>query len=323
MKLRRNADVPDTPDTDWSTHRGLVVLAVGYQWFYNGANFLAFKVAGDALHPLMVATLRYSLSTLILLPFAVFRWRRSPVSTRELGGAALIGVTMLVASQALAIWGTHFLPAGVAAVFGSASPLFLALFAWGIFHQPLTRRQVAGVGMGFVGLTMMGWTSASGGGFRPIGAILTLAASAAWAAGSLLAPRLALPRDPVIGLTLQLAVASVVLGAIVTASGIASKTHLAHVPFAAWGALTFLIVASTLIGYAVFLALNARGSPTIANTFNYAAPVIALCLSALLLHEPLTLMKLVSGGIALLGVGLMIDHKRVDARQPANVATQA
>ena len=101
------------------------------------------------------------------------------------------------------------------------------------------------------------------------------------------------------------------------------KTHLAHVPFAAWGALTFLIVASTLIGYAVFLALHARVSPTIANTFNYAAPVIALCLSALLLHEPLTLMKLVSGGIALLGVGLMIDHKRVDARQPANVATQA
>ena len=63
----------DKPNTGWSTHRGLVILAVGYQWFYNGANFLAFKIAGDALHPLMVATLRYSFSTLILLPFAVVR----------------------------------------------------------------------------------------------------------------------------------------------------------------------------------------------------------------------------------------------------------
>jgi hypothetical protein len=44
-------------------------------------------------------------------------------------------------------------------------------------------------------------------------------------------------------------------------------------------------VASTLIGYAVFLALKASVSPTLANTFIYAAPVIALCLSASL-DEP-------------------------------------
>ncbi len=226
-------------DTGWSTHRGLVALAVGYQWFYSGANFLAFKIAGNALHPLMVATLRYSLAALVLLPFALVRWRRSPVSTRELGGAAVIGVTMLVASQALAIWGTHFLPAGVAAVFGSAAPLFLALFAWGVFHQPLTRRQVTGVAIGFVGLALMGWTSATGGDVRPIGAVLALAASAAWAAGSLLAPRLALPRDPVVGLTVQLVAAGVVLGAIVTVSRIAATTHLARVPPAAWGRWPF------------------------------------------------------------------------------------
>ncbi|WP_404713720.1 EamA family transporter [Sphingomonas sp. MMS24-J13] len=85
-----------TKGSDWSSHRGLVLLAVEYQWFYNGANFLAFKIAGDALHPLMVATLRFSLAALILLPFALVRWRRSPVPVRALGGAALLGVTMLV-----------------------------------------------------------------------------------------------------------------------------------------------------------------------------------------------------------------------------------
>ncbi len=113
------------------------------------------------------------------------------------------------------------------------------------------------------------------------------------------------------------------LGAIVTVPGIAATTHLARVSLAPWGALTFLIVASTLIGYAVFLMLNANVSPTLANTFNYAAPVIALCLSALLLHEPLTFVKLVSGGIALLGVALMIDRRTLDARQRAAVATEA
>ena len=48
------------------------------------------------------------------------------------------------------------------------------------------------------------------------------------------------------------------LSAIVTVSGITATTHLARVPLAAWGALSFLIVASTLIGYAIFLALDAH-----------------------------------------------------------------
>jgi drug/metabolite transporter (DMT)-like permease len=208
----------------------------------------------------------------------------------------------------------------VAAVFGSAAPLFLALFAWGVFRQPLTGRQVAGVAIGFVGLALMGWTSANGADFRPIGAVLALAAAAAWGGGSLLAPRLTLPRDPVIGLSVQLAAAGLVLGAIVTVSGITAETDLARVPPSAWEALAFLVVASTLIGYAVFMALNAKVSPTLANTFNYAAPVIALCLSALLLHEPLTVVKLSAGAIALAGVALMIGRKAPDARQLPSAA---
>lgn len=298
-----------TTNPGWSNHRGWVALAVGYQWFYNGANFLAFKVAGNALHPLMVATLRFSLAALAVLPFALARWRRTPASVPELSGAALIGVTMLVASQALTIWGTHFLPAGVAAVFGSSSPLFLALFTWAALRQPLTGRQIAGVAVGFAGLTAMGWTSVIGGDFRPMGALLALTGTASWAVGSLLAPRMALPRDSLINLATQLTTAGAVLGSIVAMSGIASATRLASVPSSAWAALAFLVVASTLIGYAVFLTLNAQVSTTLANTFSYAAPVIALFLSALLLHEPLTFVKLISGGIALVGVALMIDRK--------------
>jgi hypothetical protein len=57
--------------------------------------------------------------------------------------------------------------------------------------------------------------------------------------------------------------------------------------------------------------------------FHYAAPAIALCLSALLLHERLALLKLVSGGIALAGVALMIDRKWLDKRQRPTVAGEA
>lgn len=107
---------------------------------------------------------------------------------------------MLIGSQTTAIVGTHVLPAGVASVFGSAAPVFLALFAWGLLRELPARRQLAGIALGIVGISAMAWLSGNGAGFRPVGAILTLVASATWTAGSLVAARLRTPNAPVVGL---------------------------------------------------------------------------------------------------------------------------
>jgi len=291
----------------------LVIVGVGYQWFYNGANFLAFKVGGDAFHPLMLAALRFGAAALLLLPFAAVRWRRNAPTLREIGASSLLGIVMLVGGQTLAIWGTHFLPPGVASVFGSAAPLFLALFAWLVFRQPLSRREMGGVALGFAGLMLMGWMSSHSGGFSVAGAALMLSASALWAAGSLGSTRIKLPDDPVLDLAMQLLSAAAVLGIAVTVSPIAGETHFAQVAPKVWGALAFLVIASTVIGYAVFLAINRRVSPTLANTYNYVAPVIALGLSALLHGEPLSWGKMAAAGVVLAGVALMIKR-----REPKN-----
>lgn len=291
---------------DWARSRVLVASAVGYQWFYNGANFVAFKVGSEAIHPLLLAAMRFAISAGVVLPIALWRMRSRPGRASELAAAAGLGLVMLIGSQTLGILGTHLLPAGVASVFGSAAPIFLALFAWAVLREPLGVRQVCGVGLGFAGLALMAYFTSTGGGFNPLGAALTLAASACWAAGSLLAGRLRLPDDPVIALATQLFASAAVLSVVVGATGVASRTDFADLPATAWGALAFLVVASTLVGYAIFLAVNADVSPTVANTFNYAAPVVALLLSAALLGEPLSLPKLLAAGVALSGVALMV-----------------
>ncbi len=291
----------------------LVILGVGYQWLYNGVNFLAFKVGGEAFHPLMLAALRFGIAAILIIPLAAWRWRFHPASMRELAGAALLGPIMLIGSQTLAIWGTHFLPAGVASVFGSAAPVFLALFAWIFLRQAPGKRQLAGIALGLIGLAAMAWLSSSGTGFRPIGAVMTLTASALWAAGSLGASRLRLPDDPAIGLAAQLVPTGVLLALTVWLTGISTSLHPSAVPLRAWGALGFLIVASTLIGYAVFLALNRSASPTLANSFNYVAPVIALALSAWFLSEPVGRGKLIAAGVTLAGVALMVGSRAKSA----------
>lgn len=286
------------------------MAGVGWTWLYNGANFVAFKVGGDGFHPVMLAALRFGIAALAIMPFAIWRWRRNAASLPEMAGAALLGPMMLIGSQTMAIWGTHSLPAGVASVFGSAAPVFLALFAWVFLRTVPTRRQIVGIALGLAGLAAMAWLSASGAGFRPVGAIMALAASATWAAGSLLAAKLRLPEDPVIGLAAQLLPTAILLGLALSVSGLAASFSPVSIPLRAWAALAFLVIASTLIGYAVFLALNRHASPILANSFNYAAPVIALGLSAILLGEPVGWGKAAAAGATLTGVALMISAKR-------------
>ena len=288
---------------------GLVIAGVGYQWLYNGTNFLAFKVGGEAFHPVMLAALRFDIAAILILPFAAWRWRLHPASGRELARASLLGPIMLIGSQTLAIWGTHFLPAGVSSVFGSAAPVFLALFAWVFLRQAPGGRQLGGIALGLIGLAAMARLSWSGTDFRPIGAAMMLTASALWAAGSLGASRLQLPSDPAIGLAAQLLPTGILLSLVVWLTGISASLHPSAVPPRAWGALAFLVVASTLIGYAVFLAMNRSASPTLANSFNYVAPVIALFLSATFLNEPVGWGKVIAAGVTLVGVALMVGKR--------------
>ncbi len=195
----------------WAQSRVLVLLAVGYQWFYNGANFVAFKVGGDAVHPLLLATMRFAIAALIILPFGLWRLYRRRADLSELANAAGLGVTMLVGASRSPSSGPtccrrawrrcsdrrrrsslHYLP-------GSRCASRLAC-----------GKSVASRLASRVLCSWLGSLRASGG-FSPVGAALTLAASGCWAGGSLWAPRLRLPADPVVALTTQLVAAATVL----------------------------------------------------------------------------------------------------------------
>lgn len=137
-------------------------------------------------------------------------------------------------------------------------------------------------------------------------ALLDSCCFSALGAGSLASTRLKLPEDPALNLAAQLVPTGVLLGGWVAVADVARQTSLSAIPLRAWAALAFLTVASTLVGYAMFLMLSLKTSPALANTFNYVAPVIALLLSAWLLKEPLGWEKLISAGVTLTGVALMV-----------------
>jgi drug/metabolite transporter (DMT)-like permease len=70
-------------------------------------------------------------------------------------------------------------------------------------------------------------------------------------------------------------------------------------------ALAYLVGAA-IAAFLAFNWLNRNVSSTVANTFTYVAPVIALALSALVLGEQVTVLKAVAASLAIAGVALMM-----------------
>lgn len=295
----------------------LLVIALAITWVNGGCNFLAFKVGVDALPAVDLAAIRFTTAGLVLAPVALWQAHASGLPSRsQFAAAGLIGATMLIGGQTLTLWGVKYLPAGIASVFGSSPPLFLALFAWLVFRRPLRKLQLAGVCIGFTGLAFTALISGSASGFRPIGAIAVLAASAIWAAGSLLQQRVGLPENRTVNLTVQLLTAGLLLGAFAWTTGAFKHLDLARLPHGAWAAIAFLTFFSSIVGYGLFTWLNATASSTLANTYNYVSPVIAIGLAAIFLGEPVSWSKAAAASVALVGVALMLYERPQAADEP-------
>lgn len=259
--------------------RWIVPAAVVFLWFASGSNYLAVRVVTDALPPLLIAAMRLVGSTLLLAPLVVWRLRTRPwPSARQIRAAAIMGVLLLAVGQTVLTVGVSRLPAGLASVLGSSAPLFVALFAWAILREPLSGRQVAGVGLGFAGLVLMAAGVGKDGGFDLLGAGAVLLFAASWAAGSLYGARADLPEDVIVTLFVQLIVASAPIVILSIITGDLGRFDGAEPNGRFWGMLTFAIVVGSIMTFGVFTWVNEAVSSTVANSMAYVAPVIALTL---------------------------------------------
>jgi len=77
-------------------------------------------------------------------------------------------------------------------------------------------------------------------------------------------------------------------------------------------ALVYLILIVTVVGFTDFYGLLRKTTLSLANTFAYVSPVIAVILGWLLLHESITSTTVIAMIVILMGVALIVTtpHKR-------------
>ncbi|HYF58108.1 MAG TPA: DMT family transporter [Burkholderiaceae bacterium] len=279
-----------------------------------GASFLFMRIAVPQFGPLPLMALRCAIGAACLLPLLALRGDPS-VLRRRAGALAAVGVLNSALPFALFAYATLSLSAGFTSLLNATTPLWGAIVAAAWLGERPSRRQLAGLAIGFAGVLMLvrgRVSSAPDGDGLAIAA--ALAATLSYGVAASFARRRLSGVDPLANAT------GSQVGAAIALAPFAIASRPAAMPDAgAWLATIALGVACTGLAYVLYFRLIARTGAARAMTVTFLIPVFGILWGALFLDETVTAGMLVAGAIVLLGTALGAGAigGRAPARRPA------
>ncbi|WUJ18267.1 DMT family transporter [Streptomyces sp. NBC_00390] len=311
----RAASCPDVParhrrGVDWRIRFAVLSLVWGF-------SFLLIKVGTGAFAPFQVTLGRLFFGTAVLAVAIAVRRDRLPRGLRTWAHLAVAAFLLNALPFSLFAYAELTIPSTLAGICNATSPLWgMALSLVALSEDRPTRRRVAGLGIGFLGvLTVLGaWQGFSGLDGR--GTSMALLASLSYPVGWIYVRRtLAGTGYSNLSLTgTQLGLAMVQL-AIVTPLFTSFPGSFPVVPLLAVVALGAL---GTGLALLMQYGLVVEVGPTTAQMVTYFIPVIATAAGVALLDEPLSWNTPVGALIVLAGAAL--TQSRARAARPVRTA---
>ncbi|MGW6458172.1 DMT family transporter [Streptomyces sp. NPDC055078] len=303
------------PRLDWRV-RFAVLSAV---W---GFSFLLIKVGTEGFAPFQVTFGRLFFGTAVLAVALAVRRERLPRGPRTWGHLAVAALLLNSVPFSLFAYAELTIPSTLAGICNATSPLWgMALSLVALSEDRPTRRRVAGLGLGFLGvLTVLGaWQGFSGLDFG--GTAMALLASLSYPIGWIYVRRtLAGTGNSHLSLTgAQLLIATVQL-AVVTPLFTAVPTSFPVAPL-----LAVVALGSLGTGFALLLqyGLVDEVGPTTGQMVTYFIPVIATAAGVALLGERLSWNTPVGALIVLAGAALTQSRTRSHRPDPASAPATA
>ena len=276
-----------------------------------GSTYLAIRVVVDAEIPPMLGMATRFLTAGLLLAAALSLksgWRRLRITPREAIGAATVGILLLAFGNGAVAIAEQTVPSGLAALLVAAIPLWLMLLRVGGGERPRGLTWL-GVLIGFGGAALLalsgGNTSA-----KPLSVAVLVVGTICWATGSRFAPRLGLPRDPLVTALYEMLFGGTAMVLIGVIRGEPGRLHLDRVDGSGWLALGYLIVFGSLLAYSAYSYLLANAPISLIGTYAYVNPAVAVLLGWLILGEHVTWQILVGGAVIIVGVALVVTAER-------------
>ncbi len=282
-----------------------------------GSTYLFIRVAVEALPPFLMAGVRWVVAGTLLLALARWRFREAlPRAAAEWRTLALVGVLLVAGGNGGVVFAEQFVDSGTASIYVVTVTLWAAGFDAllpGGARRP-GWRVMAGLLLGLGGTFLLI-------GVRPAdflaadwrGPLALLGASAAWAFGSVYLKRhpVAAPFSTAAALQMLAGGAALLLLALLRGEAMPAAPSPA-----ALGAVAYLIVFGSLVGFTAYGYALRHASATVVGTYAYVNPVVAVLLGWLFLDEPLGFRKILAMGV-ILGAVLWIQSAMAPRPAPA------
>lgn len=235
---------------------------------------------------------------------------REHIGKQQWRDAIILGASLMVGGQGILTWGAQYLPSGITGLLNSTVPLWVAILALIIFKRHLSKLPILRLCAGFGGLMLLVAPSLSTGELSPVGTTALILSSALWALGSLYSTKSKLPVSVLASSGMIMITGGLMLITISVSLGEYRGLELSDISWQSSIALVYLILIVTVVGFTDFYWLLRVTSPSLANTFAYVSPVIAVILGWLLLHETITSTTVIAMIVILMGVALMVTTPR-------------
>ncbi|MBT8424042.1 MAG: DMT family transporter [Silicimonas sp.] len=272
-----------------------------------GGSFLAIRTALDEIPPLTSVAHRVMWAAAALWVVVLIRRVAMPRSACVWGAFLVMGCLNNVIPFGLMAWGQLYIETGLTAILNAATAIWGVLVAAIVFaDERLTRRRMAGVSLGFLGVAVaIGLDNFATLDLRSlaqlavIGGTISYAFAGSWARAQMKGQ-----------------------AAIVSATGMLTCSTVIAVPLATlvegpisldlelrtWAAIAYYALIATAGAYLLYYAILARAGAGMLLVVTLMIPPVAILLGAWLRDE--TLMPSAYLGFALLALGLAILGRR-------------
>ncbi len=272
---------------------GACLLAVYIVW---GTTYFAIKVAIEGIAPFFLVGTRFVAAGVLLLGWQALRGAPAP-TLKQWGGAAMVGFLLLVVGNGTVSVAEHWVSSGATVALISIMPLATALWS-GAFGQWPRRAEWSAIALGGAGAVIMLLGRDLQGSL--LGTLLILIGTTSWSLGTVLSRRLDIPHGPT-GFGAEMLTAGLMGLAISAALGEHWSIPQAPRVLWAWG---YLVVFGSLVAFSAYRFVVERVSPSLASTYAYVNPPVALAVGWWLGKETFSANVLFGLPVVLIAVAL-------------------
>ena len=271
-----------------------VALALAAVYLIWGSTYLAIRFALEGgFTPFLLGGIRFLIAGGLM--FAVLWLRGDPAPTRaQWGNLLVMGVLLLAFGNGMVNFAELTVSSGLAAVAVASAPIWMGLFAMMRGEKP-TRIEWIGIGIGFIGVVWLNAGGAMSGSFKGLMALLI--ASLSWSFGSIWSRGRDLP-SPFMAAAGQMLCGGVVMVAIAMLTG----ERMSMPTDKGLAAFAYLVVFGSIVGFSAYIWLLHHVRPTLASSYAYINPAIAVVLGAWLAGERASVAELGAMAVILAGV---------------------